>query len=160
MSAVACIAPKVCANVKTCEILILCEDFAAYEQASEVCWRILVQLADDLNFSFKRWGFMELTDSESARAAIKASDASDVILLSFKGATMSALADEWLDALAGNQFKAEGILALVLDEPPGDAGAASKLVSRLEETANQVGMELLSLVQIPEQRVLSPSIRY
>lgn len=128
MSAVAWLHPETSRVSRTCQILILCEDFAAYGRAAETSWRILVQLADGLDFSFKSWNFMELADPAIAQAAGK----SDIILLSLQGADLPAAAADWLDALAEHRLRAEGVLALVLDEPAGSPEAVAKLVARLQ----------------------------
>jgi hypothetical protein len=142
---------------RTCQILMLCEDFAAYERAADVCWRILVQLADDLDFGFNHWNFIELTDPECARSVRQAANASDVILLSLHSANLPPVAAEWLDAFAGHRLRAEGVLALVLNEPPGSPTAVAKLVARLEQSARELGMDFLSLVQTPEEGILPPA---
>jgi hypothetical protein len=130
---------------RTCQILILCEDFAAYERAAECCWRIVVQLADDLDFSFNCWNFYELSDPECTQSVIRAAKSSDVILLSLHEPNLPPVAEEWLDALAGHRHQAEGVLALVLNEPPGSEEAVSRLVERLQQYAEKVGMDFLSL---------------
>ena len=43
-----------------CQILILCEDFAAYQRAAEVCRRMMAQFASELDFDFKCWNFTAL----------------------------------------------------------------------------------------------------
>ncbi len=142
---------------RTCQILILCEDFAAYERAADVCWRILVQLADDLDFGFNHWNFIELADPDCARSVVKTANASDIILLSLHGADLPPVAAEWLDAFSRRRLRAEGVLALVLNEPPGSSTAVAKLVARLEQSARGMGMDFLSLVQTPEERVFQPA---
>ena len=137
---------------RTCQILILCEDFTAYERAADVCWRILVQLADDLDFSFKCWNFIELTDPDCAPSVAKSANSSDIILLSLHSADLPPVAAEWLEAFAGHRLRAEGVLALVLNEPPGCPTAVAKLVTRLEHSARQMGMDFLSLVQTPDEK--------
>lgn len=141
---------------RTCQILILCEDFAAYERAADVSWRILVQLADDLDFRFNYWNFIELTDPDCARSVVKAANASDVILLSPHGTDLPPVAAEWLETFAGNRLRAEGVLALVLNEPPGSATAVARLVERLEQTARKMGMDFLSLAHSPDDEIVKP----
>jgi hypothetical protein len=129
---------------RTCQILILCEDFAAYEQAKDVCWRIVVQLADDLDFSFNCWNFYELTEPACMDSVIRSSAASDVILLSLQNARLPALAEAWLDNVTRIRRKPEGVLALVLNEPADSAEAVRKLIARLEHSARRLGMDFLS----------------
>jgi hypothetical protein len=136
---------------RTCQILILCEDFAAYERAAECCWRILVQLADDLDFTFNCWNFYELVEPGSRPAAMRAAKTSDVILLSLHHPELSAIAADCLDSVAGQRVRAEGVLALVLNEPPGSPEAVTRLVKRLEQHAQKLGMDFLSLAPVPEQ---------
>lgn len=158
MSAIARHQPETFEVSRTCQILILCEDFAAYERAADVCWRILVQLADDLDFSFKCWNFIELTDPACAPSVVKTANASDVILLSLHSADLPPVAAEWLEAFAGHRLRAEGVLALVLNEPPGSPTAVAKLVARLEQSARQMGMDFLSLVRPPDKKVTATPV--
>jgi hypothetical protein len=145
MSAIAKFRPEdPSAGSRTCQILILCEDLSGYEQAKDVCWRIVVQLADDLDFSFNCWNFYELADSACMASVIRSSAASDVILLSLQNARLPALAEAWLDNVTGVRQKAEGVLALVLNEPADSAAAVRKLVARLEHSARRLGMDFLS----------------
>lgn len=129
---------------RVCQILILCENFAAYERAKDVCWRIVVQLADDLDFSFNCWNFYELSDPACMDTVVRASAASDVIMLSLRQPKLPSLAEAWLDNVAHARSKSEGVLALVLNEPVDSAGAVSKLVERLEHSARRLGMDFLS----------------
>ena len=73
-----------------------------------------MQLADDLNFGFNHWDFIELTDPACARSVVKKANASDIILLSLHSADLPPVATEWLEAFAGQRLRAEGVLALVL----------------------------------------------
>jgi hypothetical protein len=129
---------------RTCQILILCEDVAAYERATDVCWRILVQLADDLDFSFNCWNFYELSDPQCMTSVTRSTKFSDVILLSLHQPQLPDVAEKWLDSFTGHRPKAEGILALVLNEPAKSPEAVNKLVTRLEQCAQRMGMDFLS----------------
>ena len=134
---------------RTCQILILCEDFTAYERAAECCWRILVQLADDLDFSFNCWNFYELSDPDCAHAISHSVKTSDIILLSLHQPDLPPVAEEWLDAFVGHRTQADGVLALVLNEPPGSPESVVRLVKRLQQHAQKLGMDFLSLAQEP-----------
>ena len=136
---------------RTCQILILCEDFAAYERAAECCWRVVMQLADDLDFSFNCWNFYELSDPACTHSVIRAAKTSDVILLSLHQPDLSSVAEEWLDILAGHRQQPEGVLALVLNEPPGSSLAVARLVARVEQHAKKLGMDFLSLAKTPPE---------
>jgi hypothetical protein len=140
---------------RTCQILILCEDMMAYERARDVCWRILVQLADDLDFSFNCWNFYELSDANCAHNVMRSAKSSDVILLSMHEAALPSAAEEWLDALADQRLQAEGLLALVLNEPSNSPAAVGRLVQRLEQAARKLGMDFLSMLHPP----LAPTAR-
>lgn len=131
---------------RTCQILILCEDYAAYERAADICWRILVQLADDLEFSFNCWNFYELTDPDCAPSVLRSAKNSDIILLSLHQPDLPHIAEEWLEALAGHRVHPEGVLALVLNEPARAPEAVAQLAERLEHSAQRLGMDFLSLV--------------
>ena len=136
---------------RTCQILILCEDFAAYQRAADVCWRILVQLADDLDFSFHCWKFYELADPECAPAALRSAKNSDIILLSLHQPDLPHLAEEWLEALAGHRVHPQGVLALVLNEPAHSPEAVTQLAERLEHSARKLGMDFLSMAHSPQR---------
>jgi hypothetical protein len=141
--------------VRTCQILILCEDFTAYERAAECCWRILVQLADDLDFSFNCWNFYELSDPECTQSVIRSAKTSDVILLSLHQPQLPAIAENWLNTIAGHRTQADGVLALVLNEPADSPEAVVRLVERLEMHARKLGMDFLSLAQSPSTDVVA-----
>lgn len=149
MSATVQFVPESAEASRTCQILILCEDMQAYEQARDVCWRILVQLADDLDFTFNCWNFYELSDSNCAHNVLRSAKASDVILLSMREAALPAAAGECLEALAGQRLRAEGLLALVLNEPSHSPAAVERLVERLAQAARKLGMDFLSMVPPP-----------
>ena len=149
MSATVQFAPESIEVSRTCQILILCEDMKAYEQARDVCWRILVQLADDLDFSFNCWNFYELSDSNCTHSVMRSAKSSDVILLSLHEATLPSVAEQCLDALAGQRQRAEGLLALVLNEPSNSPTAVDRLVQRLEQAARKLGMDFLSMAHPP-----------
>jgi hypothetical protein len=125
---------------RKCQILILCEDFAAYQRAADVCWQIVVQLADDLDFSFNCWNFYELSDPDCTQSAIRSAKASDVILLSMHNPDLPPAAEAWLDALSGHRLRAEGVLALVLNEPAQSPEAVANLSARLEQSARKLDM--------------------
>jgi hypothetical protein len=149
MSAVVQFEPGAAEVSRTCQILILCEDLAAYEQARDICWRILVQLADDLDFSFNCWKFYELSEADSAQAVLRSAKNSDVILMSLRQASLPPAAEACLDALVGHRLRAEGLLALVLNEPNHSPEAVDQLVGRLEQAARRLAMDFLSLVHPP-----------
>lgn len=130
---------------RTCQILILCEDYAAYERAKEICWRILVQFADDLDFSFSCWKFFELEDAECTHAALRTAKNSDIILLSLHHPDLPTQAEAWLDALAGHRIQGDGLLALVLNEPAQHPFAMQALSSRIDRLAKKLGMDFLPL---------------
>jgi len=157
MSATVQFVPESVEASRTCQILILCEDMKAYEQARDVCWRILVQLADDLDFSFNCWNFYELSDANCAHNVMRSAKSSDVILLSMHEAALPSAAEECLDALAGQRLRAEGLLALVLNEPSNSPAAVDRLVERLEQVARKLGMDFLSMVHPPVASEPHPS---
>lgn len=146
MSAVLQLDPGSAEVSRACQILILCEDLKACEHARDVCWRILVQLADDLDFSFNCWNFYELSDAESIHAVLRSAKSSDVILLSLRQASLPPMAEECLEAVAGKRQCAEGLLALVLNEPSDSPEAVGRLVKRLEQLAGKLNMDFLSLL--------------
>lgn len=146
MSAVVQFDPDAAEISRTCQILILCEDLKACQHARDVCWRILVQLADDLDFSFNCWNFYELSDAEGAQAVLRSAKSSDVILLSLRQALLPTKAEECLEAVVGKRLCAEGLLALVLNEPSDSLEAVGRLVKRLEQVAGKLNMDFLSLV--------------
>lgn len=140
---------------RTCQILILCEDYAAYERAKEICWRILVQFADDLDFSFSCWKFLELEDAECTHAALRTAKNSDIILLSLHNPDLPTQAEAWLDALAGHRVHGDGLLALVLNEPSRHPLAMQALSVRIDGLAKKLGMDFLPLNLLPASGCLA-----
>jgi len=129
---------------EACQILIFSENFSTYERAAEVCRRMQSQLGGDLEFDFKCWSFFELADPECARAILKDARTSDIVLFSIQGVELPALAVEWLENLPAFRARTEGALVLVLNASSNPA-AVEKLVSRMDQSARRMGMDLLQL---------------
>lgn len=132
-------------DTKACRILILCEDFAAYERAVEVCRRIQTRFGDEFEFDFNCWNFWELADVECARLATEAASFADIILVSLHNAASSPALDAWLDAFPESRFRAEGALVLVLTES-ADPEIAQAFASRLEQWALRLAMDFVPLI--------------
>jgi len=128
-----------------CQVLILCEDFAAYSRAIQVCRRILDQCGVDMDFDFRCWNFVELVDPGCAHSAAKYAAIADIILLSTIRTNLPPVMTEWLDALHTARFRADGALLLVLNQPasPVETG---KLISRLEKVATRLVMDFVPLL--------------
>jgi hypothetical protein len=128
---------------KVCQILILCEDFAAYERAVAVCRRGMEQFAGELEFDFKCWNFAELADSVCARNATKAAGTADIILLATNTAELPPVLEGWLAAFPEARFRA-GALVLVGNELDIPAAATETLSKRLGRLAGRSGSDFLS----------------
>ena len=133
---------------KDCQILILCEDFAAYERAVETCRRVMDRFAGEVDFHFKCWDFIELADADCARSATKTASSADIILLTMHGMDLPPVLDEWLATIPAIRFRAEGALVLIGDEA-GSRAASGKLLARLEQLAGRVGMDFLPFAPVP-----------
>lgn len=133
---------------EVCQILILSEDFSTYERAAEVCRRMQSQLGEDLDFGFKCWNFVELADTECARAVLREARLADIILFSINCAKLPAAVVEWLEALPGLRSRGEGALALVLNERM-DSASVEKLTLWMDHSARRMGMDFLKLTHSP-----------
>jgi hypothetical protein len=132
---------------KECQILILCEDFSTYLRASDVCRRMLEQFGNELDFDFKCWNFIELSDADCARSAMKTAGTADIILLAMHGKALSPVMDAWLATFPETRFRADGALVLVWDEPSGPAD--EKLFARLGQLARRSKMDFFPLLPPP-----------
>lgn len=132
-------------TVNACRILILCEDFAAYERAVEVCRRIQTRFVDEFDFDFNCWNFWELADADCARLATDAASFADIIMVSLHRAQPSPALDAWLDAFPGTRIRADGALVFVLMEF-ADPESVREIASRLEQWALRLNMDFVPLV--------------
>jgi hypothetical protein len=128
-----------------CLILILCEDFPAYSRAVELCRRVMERFAAELDFDIKCWNFIELADPNSARHAAKTAGAADIILLSMQTTRSPVELDRWLDFYFTSRFRAEGVLALLLNHRDNPPLELEKLLLRLEQLAGRLNLDFLSL---------------
>lgn len=146
MSATASLQPTGLTDVlPACQILILCEDFAAYERAAEVCRRMLAQFAGELDFDFKCWNFTELADADCARSAMKTGGTADIILVALHGMELPPVLEAWLAAVPETRIRADGALVLVWEGPGSSPASVGKLFTRLEQLAGRVGMDFVPL---------------
>jgi len=129
-----------------CQVLILHEDFSAYSRAVEVCRRVMERFASELDFNIKCWNFIELADPNCARHAAKTASTADIILLSVRTAPLPMEIERWLDSFFATRFRAEGVLALVMNGPNGLPFGRAELLKRLEQLAGRLGMDFLSLL--------------
>jgi hypothetical protein len=129
-----------------CQVLILHEDFSAYSRAVEVCRRVMEKSASELDFKIKCWSFIELADPNCARHAAKTAGAADIILLSMLATQMPVELDRWLDFFFVDRFRADGVLALMLNSQDNPLSALKKLSLRLEQVAVRLGMDAISLL--------------
>jgi hypothetical protein len=129
-----------------CQILILHEDFPAYTRAVEVCRRIMEQFASELDFDVKCWNFIELADPNCARHAAKTAGVADIILLSMQTPGLPPAFDRWLEDFFAARSRADGALALVLNQPDSSLAALEKLLGRLQQLAGRLGMDFVPLL--------------
>jgi hypothetical protein len=134
---------------KECQILILYEDLAAYERAVEVCRRMMVQFATELDFDFKCWSFIELTEADCARGAMKIASNADIILLAMHGTELPPVLAGWLAASPQTRFRADGALVLVGNGGESSPANSEMLLTRLEKLAGQAGMDFVPLTAGP-----------
>jgi len=127
-----------------CQVLILSEDFAAYNRAVEVCRRIMDHLGKDLDFDFRCWNFVELADPNCAHNAAKYAAVAEIIMLSAQNTVLPQVLGDWLDALHVSRFRAEG--ALVLGGSLALAAAAPLLAQVSREALNFTGLIALAVV--------------
>ena len=130
---------------KACRILILCEDFAAYERAVEVCRRIQTRFGDEFEFDFNCWTFWELADADCARLAADSASFADIIMVSLHNAVSSPAFEAWLDAFPGSRVRAEGALVLVRMEF-AEPESARELSVRLQLWASRLEMDFVPLI--------------
>ena len=131
---------------KTCQILILSEDFPTYEQAVEVCRRIFAQFSDELDFSFNSWNFIELADAHCARSAARMAAGADIVLISMRGSELPSLLGGWLDTFPEQKIKTSGALVLVPNGPVGSPEMIERLATRLEQAAKRMGKDFVPLL--------------
>ena len=131
---------------KTCQILILSEDFPAYEQAVSICRRILSQFSNELDFTFNCWNFTELADAQCARSATRCAANADIVLISMHGVELPANLDQWLGFFPEQKSRADGALVLVPNGQTGEPEMIHKLLSRLRLAAEQMGKDFVSLL--------------
>ncbi len=137
-----------------CQILILHEDFSAYSRAVEVCRRVMERFASELDFDIKCWNFIELVDPNCARHAAKTAGAADIILLSMDTTRLPTELDRWLDFHFASRFKAEGVLALVLNAQDNPPQEFKQLSVRLAQLAGRLGLDFISLHPDDEKSVI------
>jgi hypothetical protein len=138
-----------------CQVLILHEDFSAYTHAVEVCRRVMERFASELDFNIKCWNFIELADPNCARHAAKSAAAADIILLSVHGAHLSPEIDYWLNSFFAARYRADGVLALLLDSPAPSPSRGEELTERLQQLAARLGLDFISLLPGDDAAVLN-----
>jgi hypothetical protein len=144
-----------------CQVLILHEDFSAYSRAVEVCRRVMERFASELDFDVKCWNFIELADPNCARHAAKTAGGADIILLAMHTTEMPLELDRWVDFYFIDRFRAEGVLALVLNPAATSPLAGEKLRLRLQQLTARLGMDFIPLPPEHDAMVLdalTPSI--
>jgi hypothetical protein len=128
-----------------CQILILHEDYSAYSRAVEVCRRVMDQFANELDFDIKCWSSIELADFSCARHAAKTAATADIVLLSMSTGHLPVQIERWLDSFFATRFRADGLLALLLNPLDSAPLEAKKLSQRLEQLTERLGMDFLVL---------------
>jgi hypothetical protein len=128
-----------------CQVLILAEDFTAYNRAMHVCRRIMDQMGQEADFDFRCWNFSELTDPECAHSATKYAATADMVIISTQAAILPAPLDNWFETLHQARVRPAGVLALILNKPAREA-EIQKLVNRMEAVAMRGVMDFLPLL--------------
>jgi hypothetical protein len=138
-----------------CQVLILSEDFAAYDRAVLVSRRIMDQMGEHKNFDFRCWIFSELADPDNAHTATKYGGIADMILISTQHASLPAVVNEWLDALHLSRFCPDGVLVLVLNRP-ASRPEIDRLLQRMENLAVRLVMDFMPLLPATEETAWQP----
>ena len=128
-----------------CRILILHEAFSAYTRATDVCRRVMEQLAGELDFDIKCWSFTELADATCARQAAKMANAADVILLALQTGGVPQEFQGWLDQFPLTRSKDDGLLALLVEDLNGPASALECTMLRMNDWAARLGVDVVTL---------------
>ena len=128
-----------------CQVLILSEDFTAYNRATHVCRRIMDQMGQHGEFDFRCWNFSELADPENAHIATKYAALADMVIVSTQSAMLPAELHYWLDALHLSRFRPVGVFALILNKPARPVDV-DRLVRRMESVATHLVMDFLPLL--------------
>ncbi len=149
---------------RTCQILILNEDFASYNRAVEVCRQVMDRFGNHVDFDVRCWSAIELADSTCARHAARTAGVADLILLSVRTAELPGTLDQWLDFSLASRSRADGVLALVVNALDAPAVALEGLSRRLEQVAIRLGMGFLvvlpgdaaEFINLPAAAALGP----
>jgi hypothetical protein len=128
-----------------CQVLILAEDFTAYNRAMHVCRRVMDQMGHESDFDFRCWNFSELPDAECAHAATKYAATADMVVISTQAATLPPALDNWLGTLHQSRVRPVGVLVLILNKPAPPA-SVEKLVRRVENVAMRAVMDFMPLL--------------
>jgi hypothetical protein len=128
-----------------CQILILSEDFAAYSRATLVCRRFMDRFGQDVDFDFRCWNFIELTDPECAHNAMKYGAVAEIIVISVQNPVLPVMMNEWIEALPKARFRADGALLLVVSGPANPVEIQT-LVTKLENLALRLVMDFVPLL--------------
>jgi hypothetical protein len=128
-----------------CQVLILAEDFTAYNRAMHVCRRIMDQMGQEADFDFRCWNFSELADPECAHSATKYAATADMVILSTQVPALPVPLDNWLNGLHQSRVRPAGVLALILNKPAREADI-QKLVLRMEAVAMRGVMDFMPLL--------------
>jgi hypothetical protein len=128
-----------------CQVLILAEDFTAYNRAMHVCRRVMDQMGHERDFDFRCWNFSELTDPECAHSATKYAATADMVMISTQVAHLPKALDNWLGGLHPARIWPAGVLALILNKPAREIDVA-KLVNRMEGVAMRGVMDFMPLL--------------
>ncbi|HEX9047186.1 MAG TPA: hypothetical protein VF988_09190 [Verrucomicrobiae bacterium] len=132
--------------VANCRILVLHEDYTTHTHALDLCRHVTEHFADDLEFEVKCWSVVELADVGCARLAAKSAAAADIVLLSLRTVELPEQLTAWLDRHFVARFKAEGMLALVVDRAEGTQAALVETQLQLHRLAERVGMNFFSFL--------------
>ena len=128
-----------------CQVLILAEDFTAYNRAMHVCRRIMDKMGQATDFDFRCWNFSELTDAECTHAATRYAATADMVVISTQAANLPVALDNWLEILHHTRVRPVGVLALILNKPAPPANV-EKLVRQLENVAMRAVMDFMPLL--------------
>jgi hypothetical protein len=132
-----------------CQFCVLFEDQTAYELALETCNAVMDRCGAEFTFAFHFWDFNDLNSPASAQSAAEAVTDADIILFSMKIHELPPAMLSWLEACFESRTKAEGALALIVNQSANMNPVLEILEKRMRSVAHQLRMDFLPLIPFP-----------
>ena len=138
-----------CEGAHPCQFCILFEDQTAYELALETCNAVMGRCGAECTFAFHFWDFNDLNSPASAHSAAEAVADADIILFSMRIHELPPAMMSWLEACFQSRTKAEGALALIVNQSANMNPVLEILEQRMRSVADQLRMDFLPLISFP-----------